>query len=184
MSDASAAHVVSVACSATHTFSKPTVHRILLEAGHGIVGDAHNGVTVRHRSRVRKDPTQQNLRQVHLIHRELFAQLKEKGFDIAPGDLGENVTTAGIDLLGLPQGTRLRIGATALVEVTGLRNPCVQIDTFQHGLMHAVLDKAPDGTLIRKSGVMAIVLGSGPIEPGDPIVAEWPTGDRLPLRPV
>ena len=178
------ARVVAVARSATHTFSKTIDDKIQLEAGLGVAGDAHNGVTVKHRSRVKKDPTQPNLRQVHLMHEELFAELRSFGFDIAPGDLGENVTTTGVDLLGLPQGARLRIGPSAVIEVTGLRNPCVQIDAFRRGLMHAVLGKAPDGSLIRKSGVMAVVLAGGSIERGDPIMIALPEGEQRPLQPV
>lgn len=178
------AHVVAVARSSGHTFSKSVKDAIVLEAGLGIAGDAHSGVTVKHRSRVRKDPTQPNLRQVHLIHAELFAELATKGFDIAAGDLGENITTRGIDLLALPQGARLAIGPEAIVEITGLRNPCVQIDAFRRELMHAVLDKAPDGSLIRKAGVMGVVLASGPIAPEDTITVTLPAGEQRPLEAV
>ncbi len=178
------ARVVAVARSANHTFSKPAEDAIVLETGLGVVGDAHNGVTVKHRSRVKKDPMQPNLRQVHLIHDELFAELSAKGYEIVAGDLGENITTRGIDLLGLPQGARLAIGANAIVEITGLRNPCVQIDAFKRGLMHAVLDKTPDGALIRKAGVMGVVLAGGAIAPGDMIAIELPIGEQRPLEAV
>ena len=124
-------------------------------------GDAHAGGTVRHRSRVRKDPTAPNLRQVHLLHRELFDELAAQGFAVGPGDIGENVTTAGVDLLGLPVGTRLHLGDEAVVDLTGLRNPCAQLDDFQPGLMAAVLDRAEDGSLVRKSGVMSVVVAGG-----------------------
>lgn len=176
--------VTSVGRASAHNFSKPREAAIALEAGHGVVGDAHHGVTVKHRSRVAKDPTQANLRQVHLIHEELFAELAEKGFAVRPGDLGENITTAGIDLLTLPRGARLRIGADALVEVTGLRNPCQQINRFQRGLMQAVLDRDADGGLIRKTGVMAIVVTGGAVRPADRIEIELPQGERRALEPV
>jgi MOSC domain-containing protein YiiM len=150
----------------------------------GVAGDAHMGETVKHRSRVRKDPTQPNLRQVHLIHAELFDELRSKGFRVQPGDLGENVTTSGLDLLALPTGTRLHLGLTAVVEVTGLRNPCIQIDGFQKGLMAATLDKDADGKLIRKAGIMSIVLNDGDVRPGDVIDVELPAPPHQPLLPV
>ncbi len=176
--------VTSVGRAPAHEFSKPREVSIALEAGHGVVGDAHHGVTVKHRSRVAKDPTQANLRQVHLIHEELFAELADKGFAVRPGDLGENVTTAGIDLLALPRGARLRIGTDALVEITGLRNPCRQIDAFRTGLMHAVLDRDTEGGLIRKAGVMGIVLSGGTVRPDDRIEIELPPGELQALEPV
>ena len=166
--------VVAVARSSGHTFSKPLADRIELAVGLGILGDAHAGETVKHRSRVAVDPTQPNLRQVHLIHSELFDELRAKGFEVQPGDMGENVTTKGIDLLGLPEGARLRIGASAVVEVTGLRNPCRQIDDFQPGLLAAVLDRDEAGRLVRKAGVMGIVRTGGDVVPGDPISVELP----------
>lgn len=98
------ATVISVSKSDEHTFSKQVLHSITLIAGDGVEGDAHCGKTVQHRSRVKADPTQPNLRQVHLIHSELFEELKEQGFDVAAADLGENITTRGIDLLSLPKG--------------------------------------------------------------------------------
>ncbi len=173
-------HVVAVAVSAEHTFSKPSVDAIELIAGFGVRGDAHGGATVTHRSRVRKDPSAPNLRQVHLVHRELFDELADRGFAVASGDIGENVLTAGIDLLGLPTGTRLHLGSEAVVEVKGLRNPCSQLDDFQPGLMAAVLDRAPGGDLVRKSGVMGVVLHGGVVVPGDPIRVELP---GRPFRP-
>jgi MOSC domain-containing protein YiiM len=142
------------------------------------------GETVKHRSRVRKDPTQPNLRQVHLMHAELFDELRAKGFHVKPGDLGENVTTSGLDLLTLPTGARLHLGATAVVEVTGLRNPCVQIDRFQDGLMAATLDKDANGNLVRKAGIMSIVLSGGDVRAGDAIGVELPGEPHQPLRPV
>jgi MOSC domain-containing protein YiiM len=169
--------------SPAHHFNKPGEASIRLEAGLGVAGDAHNGVTVKHRSRVARDPTQPNLRQVHLIHSELFDELAAGGFRVTTGDLGENVTTRGLDLLGLPTGTVLRIGETA-IEVTGLRNPCAQIDAFQRGLMHAVLDRDADGNLVRKAGIMGVVLAGGEIRPGDTIGVELPPEPHRRLVPV
>jgi hypothetical protein len=166
--------VVAVHSSATHTFSKNSLPSIHLIEGLGVSGDAHMGKTVQHRSRVAQDPSQPNLRQVHLIYAELFAEVKEKGFAVSPGQLGENITTFGLDLLALPCGTHLHIGKDAIVEVTGLRNPCSQIDAFQSGLLAAVLERESDGSLIRKSGVMAIVVRSGEIRVGDTIIPKLP----------
>jgi MOSC domain-containing protein YiiM len=180
----SAGSVVAVSRCATHRFSKPTQLSIRLLAGLGVAGDAHLGVTVKHRSRVARDPTQPNLRQVHLLHEELLLSLREAGFDVAPGVLGENVTTRGIDLLGLARGARLSLGATAVVEVTGLRNPCLQLDRYQPGLTAATLDRDADGSLIRKAGIMGIVLASGDVRSGDPIGVEPPAGAPERLRPV
>lgn len=176
--------VVAVSCSAAHTFTKPVQGAIRLLAGLGVEGDAHLGVTVKHRSRVARDPTVPNLRQVHLIHAELHDQLRAVGFVLSPGQVGENVTTRGVDLLGLPTGARLHLGATAVVEVTGLRNPCVQLDAVQPGLMAAVLDRDADGNLVRKCGVMAVVLADGAIRPGDAIRVMLPPAPHRPLQPV
>ena len=176
--------VAAVSCSATHTMSKPNRTAIRLLAGLGVEGDAHAGTTVKHRSRVARDPSQPNLRQVHLIHAELHDELRGGGFDLIPGQMGENITTEGIDLLGLPTGTRLRIGAEAIVTITGLRNPCAQLDGIQRGLMAAVLDRAPDGTLIRKAGIMGVVVAGGVINQGDPIVIELPPVPHQALEPV
>jgi MOSC domain-containing protein YiiM len=178
------ASVVAVSAARGHGFSKKPQVWIRLIAGLGVEGDAHAGTTVKHRSRVARDPSQPNLRQVHLIHAELFDQLAAQGFTLAPGDIGENILTRGIDLLGLPTGTRLRLGNDAVIEVTGLRNPCVQIDRFRDGLTRAVLDRAPDGTLIRKAGVMAVVVAGGDVRPGDAIIAEPPQGPHRTLLPV
>ncbi|MBL8708445.1 MAG: MOSC domain-containing protein [Rhodospirillaceae bacterium] len=142
------------------------------------------GETVQHRSRVAKDPSQPNLRQVHLIHAELFDELGAKGFTVQPGEMGENITTRGLDLLSLPDATRLRLGAEAVVELTGLRNPCVQIDRFQKGLMQATLDRDPAGNLVRKAGVMAVVVTGGDVRPGDAIVVILPEGPHRALAPV
>jgi MOSC domain-containing protein YiiM len=164
--------------------SKPARESITLVPGLGVDGDAHLGETVQHRSRVRRDPTQPNLRQVHLIHSELHDELRERGFEVAPGQMGENVTTRGIDLLALPTGTRLRLGDSALIEITGLRNPCKQLNGIQDGLMAATLDQDADGELVRKAGVMAIVLSGGEVRPGDPIAAELPAAPHAPLEAV
>jgi MOSC domain-containing protein YiiM len=176
--------VAAVSLRAGHHFSKTPSPSVRLLTGLGVAGDAHMGETVKHRSRVRKDPTQPNLRQVHLIHAELFDELRAKGFSVRPGELGENVTTSGIDLLALPTGTRLHLGATAVVEVTGLRNPCIQIDDFQKGLMAATLDKDADGNLVRKAGVMSIVITDGDVRPGDFVRVELPNTPHWPLLPV
>ena len=178
------AHVAAVHRSASYSFSKGPVTAIELVEGLGVDGDVHAGVTVRHRSRVARDPTQPNLRQVHLIHGELHDELAARGFAVAPGAMGENVTTRGIDLLGLPTGARLRLGADAVVEVTGLRNPCAQLDGLHPGLMAAVLERDADGTLVRKAGIMGIVLAGGTVSTGDAIVAELPYGPVRRLEPV
>ena len=176
--------VLAVSARSGHHFSKTPALSIRLLKGLGVAGDAHMGETVKHRSRVRRDPTQPNLRQVHLIHAELFSELRGKGFVVQPADLGENVTTSGIDLLALPTGARLYLGASAVVEITGLRNPCIQIDSFQKGLMAATLDRDAEDNLVRKAGVMAVVLADGDIRPGDAIRVELPSGPRRPLQPV
>jgi MOSC domain-containing protein YiiM len=164
--------------------SKAGRDSIRLLAGLGVEGDAHMGETVQHRSRVRRDPSQPNLRQVHLIHSELHDELREKGFEVAGGQMGENVTTRGIDLLAMPTGTRLRIGDEAEIEITGLRNPCTQLNGIKDGLMAATIERDADGGLVRKAGVMAIVHAGGEVRPGDPIVAELPAEPHAPLEPV
>jgi MOSC domain-containing protein YiiM len=176
--------VTAVSRSATHTFSKPNAESIRLLAGLGVDGDAHMGETVKHRSRVARDPSQPNLRQVHLIHGELHDELRQLGFELSAGQMGENVTTRGLDLLALPTGARLRLGEAAVVEVTGLRNPCYQLDRFRPGLMAAVLGRDAQGELIRKAGVMGVVLAGGEIKPGDPIRVELPSGPHRSLKPV
>ncbi|MFZ4543593.1 MAG: MOSC domain-containing protein [Saprospiraceae bacterium] len=163
------AKVVALSKSNSHTFNKFNCNSIRLLSGLGVEGDAHSGVTVKHRSRVAKNPDQPNLRQVHLIHTELFEELRAKGFSVRPGDMGENISTSGIDLLNLPKNTILKIGAEATIQITGLRNPCSQIDSIQKGLMKAVLDKDENGNLIRKAGIMAVVLVGGEIIVGDEI---------------
>jgi MOSC domain-containing protein YiiM len=176
--------VIAVSCSTKHTFSKTNQETISLQAGLGVAGDAHLGETVKHRSRVAVDPSQPNLRQVHLIHAELHDELQTAGFAIAPGQMGENITTRGIDLLSLPTGTRLYLGDTAVVELTGLRNPCTQLDKLQSGLMSAVLGRNTDGKLIRKAGVMGIAIESGEIRPGEFIRIELPLEPHQPLDRV
>lgn len=184
MSATDTPEVTWVGRDAAHRFSKPGAMLIRLIAGEGVAGDAHRGVTVQHRSRVAADPTQPNLRQVHLIQGELFAELATRGFTVASGDLGENITTRGIDLLALPTGARLAIGAEAVIEITGLRNPCGQIEKFQTGLLAAVLDRAADGGLIRRAGVMGIVVSGGDIAPGDTISVTLPAEPHRPLERV
>jgi MOSC domain-containing protein YiiM len=176
--------VAAVSRSDRHGVGKQSQAGIELLTGLGVAGDAHLGVTVQHLSRVRRDPGQPNLRQVHLIAEELYDELAGRGFALAAGQLGENVTTRGVDLLALPAGARLRLGATAVVEVTGLRNPCIQLNGLAPGLMAAVLERAADGTLIRKAGVMAVVRADGPVRPDDPIAAALPEQPIRRLRPV
>lgn len=178
------ATVEAVAIDGTHRFSKVPQPSIRLLTGLGVEGDAHAGVTVKHRSRVRRDPTQPNLRQVHLIHAELFDEVAQQGFQVRAADLGENVTTRGIDLLGLPRGTKLHLGEAAVVEVTGLRNPCSQIEDFQTGLLKAVLGKDEAGKVILKAGIMSIVLVGGQVLPGDSIRIELPPPPFVPLERV
>ena len=176
--------VVAVSLRPGHHFSKTPSLGIRLLTGLGVTGDAHMGATVKHRSRVRKDPTQPNLRQVHLIHAELFDELRTKGFAVKPGELGENITTSGIDLLALPASTRLHLGESAVVEITGLRNPCAQIDDFQQGLMAATLDRDAAGNLVRKAGIMSVVIRGGNVRPGDAIGVELPSAPHRRLQPV
>jgi MOSC domain-containing protein len=176
--------VEAVSRASQHTFSKPGAGVIRLLAGLGVEGDAHLGRTVQHRSRMARDPSRPNLRQVHLIHGELHDELRARGFDVTAGVMGENVTTRGVELLALPTGSRLRLGEEAVVEVTGLRNPCVQLDRFQQGLMAAVLDRDDRGRLVRKAGVMAVVVTSGDVRPGDRIAVELPPPPHARLERV
>jgi MOSC domain-containing protein YiiM len=163
---------------------KPNRAGIRLLAGLGVEGDAHLGETVKHRSRVRRDPTRPNLRQVHLIHAELHDELAAEGISVGPGEMGENVTTRGVDLLGLPAGTRLVLGGSAVVELSGLRNPCTQLDGVRQGLMAATLDRDEHGALVRKAGVMSVVLAGGEVRPGDAVRVELPPGPHRALEPV
>jgi hypothetical protein len=176
--------VEAVSQRGTHSFSKQPGMWIRLLAGLGVEGDAHLGTTVQHRSRIARDPTQPNLRQVHLLHVELLRELASRGFAIGPGDIGENILTRGIDLLGLPTNTVLRIGSAAEVQVTGLRNPCVQLDRFRPGLMTATLDRDKAGNLVRKAGIMAVVVTGGEVRPGDMIEVVMPAEPHRRLVPV
>jgi MOSC domain-containing protein YiiM len=178
------AMVAAVSRSAKHTLVKPNKDRIRLLTGLGVEGDAHLGATVKHRSRVARDPSQPNLRQVHLIHAELHVELREAGFAVSAGQMGENITTQGVDLLGLPTGAQLHLGDTAIVEVTGLRNPCAQLDRIQPGLMAATLDRDEHGNLVRKAGIMGVVIAGGEVRPGDPIHVELPAQPHRGLAPV
>ena len=176
--------VTSVSTSAGHTFSKQPAGRLRLIEGIGVEGDAHAGTTVKHRSRLAQEPLPPNLRQVHLIHAELHDELRAAGFEVGAGDLGENVTTRGLPLLDLPRGTRLHLARGAVLEVTGLRNPCAQIDAFRPGPLRAVLGRDAEGRLVRKTGVMSIVLVGGDVEAGDAVEVELPSGAHVPLEPV
>lgn len=176
--------VVSVSVDPVHAFSKHLQTRITLLEGLGVEGDAHCGALVQHRSRVAQNPNQPNLRQVHLMHTELFDELRGRGFEVAPGDLGENIATSGLALLELPVGTELRIGASAVLRLTGLRNPCAQINAFRRGLMGAVLDRDAQGGLVRKAGVMAVVLRGGEVQPGDAIEVALPAAPHRRLEKV
>jgi MOSC domain-containing protein YiiM len=178
------AAVAAVARSGKHTLVKFNEDSIWLLPGLGVDGDAHQGATVKHRSRVARDPTQPNLRQVHLIHAELHEELHAAGFAVSAGQMGENITTQGIDLLSLPAGARLCLGGAAVVEVTGLRNPCAQLDRIQPGLMAATLGRDEHGNLVRKAGIMGVVISGGEVRPGDPIRVELPPRPHRPLAPV
>lgn len=176
--------VVAVSLDSEHRFSTPLVDEIVLVSGWGIEGDAHSGITVQHLSRVARDPSQPNLRQVHLIHAELFDQVATVGFQVEAGQLGENVTTRGVDLLAMPVGTLLLLGDHAVVRVTGLRNPCQPINGFEPGLLREVLGHTGDGSVARKSGVMAVVVSGGPVRAGQDIRVQLPAGEPIPLTPV
>lgn len=178
------AQVIGVSASPTHSFGKPAQPVVRLLAGLGVEGDAHLGTTVQHLSWLRRDPAAPNLRQVHLIHAELHDELAAAGYTVGPGQLGENVTTRGVDLLGLATGSRLRLGPEAVIEITGLRNPCYQIDDFQQGVLKEVVGRDATGAVVRKAGVMAIVLVGGEVRPGDPIAVEAPPEPHRPLVPV
>ena len=176
--------VLSVSCDPDHNFGKHAKDRIVLTQGLGVEGDAHFGTMAQHRSIVRKDPTRPNARQVHLLHSELFEELRAANFDVAATEMGENILTQGIDLLGLPMGARLHIGVSAIVEITGLRNPCRQIDAFQAGLKDVLLYRNNEGELVRKAGIMGVVAASGVVRRGDTIRVEMPTGERRSLVPL
>ncbi|AIS00642.1 MOSC domain-containing protein [Streptomyces glaucescens] len=176
--------IAAVSSNETYSFSKPNRESITLVAGLGVEGDVHAGKTVKHRSRMERDPSQPNLRQVHLIHQELFDEVRAAGFEVSAGQLGENVTTRGIDLLGLPRGTLLHLGDEAVVEVTGLRNPCAQIDGLRDGLMKQLVGRDADGEVWRRAGIMSVVLTGGVVRPGDPVRVELPEGPHTPLDVV
>ncbi len=178
------ATVVAVCASPPHGFSKQRRPQVQLIAGQGVAGDAHAGATVQHRSRVARDPTQPNLRQVHLLHVEMLDVLARLGHHIVPGDIGENILTSGVDLLALPQGTILRFASGGAVRITGLRNPCGQLDAFRPGLRAALLGRTEAGTLVRKAGVMAVVHAEGEVREGDPITVHWPPPPHADLLPV
>ncbi|NEC08741.1 MOSC domain-containing protein [Streptomyces sp. SID7909] len=176
--------MTAVSRNETYGFTKPNRDSVTLLAGLGVEGDVHAGVTVKHRSRVAQDPTQPNLRQVHLIHEELFEEVRALGFEVAPGAIGENITTRGIDLLSLPVGTLLHLGEEAVVEVTGLRNPCMQIEDFQGGLLKQVVGRDEAGNIVRKAGIMSVVTAGGVVRPGDPVRIELPAEPHRPLERV
>ncbi len=178
------ARVTAVSSNGTYSFTKPNRESVTLLAGLGVEGDVHAGEKVKHRFRVRQDPDQPNLRQVHLMHEELFDELAADGYAVAPGELGENITTRGLDLLGLPTGARLRLGADAVVEITGLRNPCRQIDAFRAGLMKKVVGHDASGAVAHKAGVMSVVLHGGEVRPGDAVEVVLPEGPHHPLKTV
>ena len=181
---ASNPRILAVSRGDRHGPGKANQPVIRLIAGLGVEHDVHAGVTVKHRSRVARDPSQPNLRQVHLIHAELFDELALAGFSVAPGAMGENITTRDVDLLGLPAGALLCLGAEAVVEVTGLRNPCSQLDQLQSGLMRACLGGGADGETIRKAGVMGVVRQGGEVRPGDAVTVILPAWPHARLRPV
>ena len=184
MDEIAAPVVVGVSKDGQHRFSKQPCESITLLEGLGVEGDAHAGVTVQHRSRVAADPTQPNLRQVHLIHSEFFDEALQHGYELAQGDLGENVLTAGLDVLALPRDTRLHLGEQAIVRVTGLRNPCQQINDFRTGLLKVAITRNANGVLVRRAGIMGIVEHGGAVLPGDTIRIELPPGPHLPLDRV
>lgn len=177
------AHVAGVHLSATHTFSKVSVDAVTLVAGLGVDGDAHSGAQVKHRSRVAKDPTQPNLRQILLFPSELLHDLGERGYDVAPGALGENITTTGLDIFALPTGTVLRLGGDAIIALTGLRNPCGQINGLQDGLLGELRIKV-DGETVRRGGVMAVVVHGGEVRTGDPIAVSLPPGEPIVMQKI
>lgn len=184
MQESGAGVVVAVSRKKSHGVDKSNQLMIRLVAGEGVEGDAHCGAKVRHRSRRRFNPGLPNLRQAHLLHAELFDELARQGFAVRPGLMGENITTRGVDLLALPKGARVHLGESAVVELTGLRNPCVQLEAIQPGLMQACLGRGPDGEPVRKAGVMGVVLHGGEVKAGDAVRIDLPAGPHTPLTPV
>lgn len=184
MSEQQTGTIAAVSRDDKHRFSKPVVAGIRLVAGHGVEGDSHAGATTQHRYLIRTDPARANLTQVHLLRSELLTELAAEGFEVSPGQLGENITTTGIDLPALPLGTRLHLGAEAVVEVTGMRDPCSMIDKFQSGLKSALKHPDAAGRIVRKAGIMGIVLVSGEVAPGDDLRVELPAGAHQPLGVV
>jgi len=184
MSEQQTGSVVAVSRDDKHRFSKPLVESIRLIAGHGIEGDTHAGPTTQHRYLIRTDPQRANLTQVHLVRSELFDELAADGFAVSAGQLGENIATSGVDLLALPLGTRLHLGPDAVVEVTGMRDPCSMIDKFQQGLKGALKSTDASGHILRRAGIMGIVVSDGTVSPGDTLRVELPTGEHLPLGVV
>lgn len=183
--DAEAAgEVVAVSRSGARGITKEVVDSIVLVAGHGVEGDIHAGSTVQHASRIARDPSVPNLRQVHLLHAELLDELNAAGFDLGPGDIGENVLVRAVDLLGLSIGTRLHLGDSAVVEVTGLRNPCAQLEALRPGLMEACVRRWPDGHLERLAGIMSVVVEGGEVRTGDAVEVMRPVGEHVALGPV
>ncbi len=178
------ARILSVSAAAGHVFSKPSLKQIRLLEGLGVEGDAHCGPKVKHRAHAARNPDKPNLRQVHLIQAELFAELKRLGFVVGPGDLGENITTTGIDLLSLPVDSELRLGPKAIVRLTGLRNPCRLLDEFQNGLKNALIKRGEGGEITRKAGVMGIVVQGGLVSVGDSIAVRTPAPPHHCLEPV
>jgi len=180
MNSAALPVVLAVHCNGKHAFSKPPRDAIRLIGNWGVEGDAHAGATDQHLYHIRRFGEQPNLRQVHLIHAELFDEVLTKGHAVLPGQLGENISTRNVDLLGLPQGARLHIGAEAVVELTGLRNPCRQIDEFQPGLRSHLVERTAAG-VVRRGGVMSIVVKGGMVRRGDRIEVELPQTPHSPL---
>lgn len=174
--------MVAVSVDGKHRFSKTSRPSIALTSGHGIEGDAHYGPFVRHRYLARRDPSAPNLRQVHLIPSELFDALRTSGYEVHPGDLGENIATVGLALESLPLGTILLLGASATLQLTGLRTPCVLIDRFKSGLR-----KRLEGDAARprfRAGVMATVTKGGDVSPGDRIRTVLPAPPHQALPPL
>ena len=176
--------VLSVSRDDKHRFSKPTVSSIRLVAGFGVEGDSHAGATVQHLYEKKRNPSAPNLCQVHFMAAELFDDLVPTGYTVAPGELGENVTTEGINLMSLPLGTQLHLGAQAVVSVTGMRSPCSLINGYQKGLMKQLIKTDAAGTVHRRGGIMGVVVRGGVVNPGDCIRVELPAGEQLPLGVV